>query len=108
METILRRTWLAEDAQGPSASSLQRVVRRVVLNTMLDRAGDARTTADVRQVVALHLEKLADQLESLEPSGNVANDALRAAAIREIEAFLDGEDVPANRTRYPVIALPWP
>jgi hypothetical protein len=53
METILRRTWLAEDAQGPSASSLQRVVRRVVLNTMLDRAGDARTTADVRQVVAL-------------------------------------------------------
>lgn len=108
METILERTWLAPTAQGPGALALQRVVRRVVLNTMLDRAGDARATADVRQVVALHLEMLAARLESSAPSGNVANDALRATALREIEAFFDGEDVPASRTRYPVIALPWP
>lgn len=108
METILNRTWLAPAAQGPSALALQRVVRRVVLNTMLDRAGDARATADVRQVVALHLQMLATRLESAPPSGNVANDALRAAALREIDAFFDGEDAPASRTRYPVIALPWP
>lgn len=108
METILRRTWIAPDAQGPSALALQRVVRRVVLNTMLDRAGDARASADVRQVVALHLEMLAARLDAAAPSGNVANDALRAAAIREIKGFMDGEDQPANRTRYAVIALPWP
>lgn len=108
METILRRTWFAPDAQGPGALALQRVVRRVVLNTMLDRAGDARATADVRQVVALHLEMLAERLEADAQSGNAANNALRAAALREIEAFMDGEDVPANRSRYPVIALPWP
>ncbi len=108
LTTILNRTWMAPDAQGPSALALQRVVRRVVLNTMLDRAGDPRTTADVRQVVALHLEKLKATLEAAGPSGNVPNDALRAAAIREIDAFLDGEDDPTKRTRYPVIALPWP
>jgi len=106
--TIVNRTWMAPDAQGPSAMALQRVVRRVVLNAMLDRAGDPRTTADVRQVVALHLEKLKASLEAAAPSGNVPNDALRAAAIREIDAFLDGEDDATKRTRYPVIALPWP
>jgi hypothetical protein len=108
MDTILQRSWYAPDAQDANARALQRVLRRVVLNTMLDRAGDARAPADVRQVVALHLEALQARLEGAAPSGNPAHDALRASALREIEAFFDGEDDPSKRTRYPVIALPWP
>jgi hypothetical protein len=105
---ILDRSWYAPDATTPSQQAMQRTLRRVVLNTMLDRAGDARAAADVRQVIALRLTQLHERLSGAAPTGHPANDALRAAAIRDIEAFVDGEDDPAKRTRYPVIALPWP
>ncbi len=105
---ILDRTWHAPDATTPSQQAMQRTVRRVALNAMLDRASDARASADVRQVIALRLTQLRQRLEGAAPSGNVANDALRAAAIRDIQAFEAGQDDPAKRTRYQVIALPWP
>jgi hypothetical protein len=88
--------------------ALRRVARRVALNTMLDRAGDQRASADVRQVVGFYLDALKDRLESEADAGGIADRALRLAAIREIEAFEDGEDDPTKRTRYPVIVLPWP
>lgn len=108
METILTRSWYAAEATTPSQQALQRVLRRVVLNTMLDRAGDARAAADVRQVVAFHLDALRQRLQAQGPTNVVANQALREAALREIAVFFDGRDDPAKRTRYPVIALPWP
>lgn len=108
METIVANTWNTADATTPSAQAMQRVVRRVVLNTMLDRAGDARVSADVRQVVALHLGALKQRLEGMPATRSVADQALREAAVREINAFLAGEDDATKRTRYPVIALPWP
>lgn len=108
METILNRSWYAAEATTPGQQALQRVLRRVVLNTMLDRAGDARASADVRQVVAFHLDALRQRLQAQGPTNVVANQALREAALREIAVFLDGRDDPTTRTRYPVIALPWP
>jgi hypothetical protein len=108
METILNRSWYAPDATTPSQQALQRALRRVVLNTMLDRAGDARADADVRQVVAYHLDALRQRLQGMAPTPAVANQALREAALREIAMYFDGDDDPAKRTRYPVIALPWP
>ncbi len=108
METILTRSWYAADATTPSQQALQRALRRVVLNTMLDRAGDARADADVRQVVAYHLDALRQRLQAQAPTPSVANQALREAALREIAQFFDGRDDPSKRTRYPVIALPWP
>lgn len=108
MQAILDRSWYAADATSPSQQALQRALRRVVLNTMLDRAGDARADADVRQVVAYHLDALRQRLQGMAPTPAVANQALREAALREIALFVDGRDDPAKRTRYPVIALPWP
>lgn len=108
MQTILDRTWYAPLPQTPSQAALQRAVRRVVLNTMLDRAGDARAAADVRQVVAFHLDALRKRLEGQAAVPSVAEQALREAAVREIEAFFDGEDDPTKRTRYTVLPLPWP
>jgi hypothetical protein len=76
--------------------------------TMLDRAGDARAAADVRQVVAFHLDALRKRLAAQAAVPSVAEQALREAAVREIEAFFDGEDDATKRTRYAVLPLPWP
>ena len=108
MATIVERTWSAPMPATTDAQAMRRVVRRVVLNTLLDRAGDSRASADVRQVAALHLVTLRQTLEGQADTGNVADRALRLAAIREIQAFERGEDDGAKRTRYPVITLPWP
>jgi hypothetical protein len=108
MQTILDRTWNSPVPQTPSQAALHRAVRRVVLNTMLDRAGDARAAADVRQVVAFHLDALRKRLAAQAAVPSVAEQALREAAVREIEAFFDGEDDATKRTRYAVLPLPWP
>jgi hypothetical protein len=106
-ESILQRTWSAAPATSANDQALQRAVRRVVLNTMLDRAGDARASADVRQVTAMFLQQLSDQVKAGRP-GPPAHRALDAAAVREIQAFFDGADNPATRSRFTVIPLPWP
>ena len=106
-QPIMERTWNAAPATSANDQALQRAVRRVVLNTMLDRAGDARASADVRQVTAMFLQQLADRLEDGR-EGPPAHRALDAAAVREIEAFFDGEDDPTKRSRFTVIPLPWP
>ena len=108
MEGILQRSWYAPDATTPSQQAMQRTLRRVVLNTMLDRASDPRTSADVRQVVAWHLDALQRRLERQAPNPSVADDALRETALRDIARFEDGRDDPSTRTRYTVIPLPWP
>ncbi len=108
LQAVLDRTWYAPTPADPNAQALRRAVQRVVLNTMLDRAGDARASADVRQVVAFHLELLQEQLADAGPARPLADRALRAAARREIAQFFDGRDDPTQRTRYSVIPLPWP
>jgi len=108
IEAIVTRTWYAPTPSEPDAQALRRVTRRVALNTLLDRAGDVRASADVRQVVAFNLVALKERLQSQADAGGVADRALRLAAIREIEAFERGEDDPTKRTRYRVIVLPWP
>jgi hypothetical protein len=108
LQAVLDRTWLASTPTGPNNQALRRAVNRVVLNTMLDRAGDPRASADVRQVVAYHLELLHGRLDGTDQTGPLADRALRAAARREIAQFFDGRDDPTKRTRYPVIPLPWP
>lgn len=108
VEAILNATWYAPTPSDTEGQALRRVTRRVALNTMLDRAGDQRASADVRQVVGFYLVALKERLQSQVDAGGVADRALRLAAIREIEAFERGEDDPTKRTRYPVIVLPWP
>lgn len=107
LNTVVERTWGAPVPSDPNEQAIQRAVQRVVLNTLLDRAGDRQALPDVRQVSALHLEQLAERIKGM-TDGTLAERALRASALREIEAFFDGEDDPAQRSRFRVIPLPWP
>lgn len=108
LQTVVDRSWHSQTPRTPNEQALRRAVQRVVLNTMLDRAGDARTSADVRQVVAMHLRQLSERLAAMPAGGPPADQALRESAVREIEAFFDGEDDLTKRSRFTVIPLPWP
>lgn len=107
LSTIVKRSWGTAAAADPGAQLLRRTVQRVVLNTLLDRAGDKQALAEVRQAAEWQLKQLEDQLEAA-TGGSAADQALRATALREIEAYFDGDDQPANRSRFRVIPLPWP
>jgi hypothetical protein len=107
LTTIVARTWGAAPSTDGQTQSLRRTVQRVVLNTLLDRAGDKSALPDVRAVAALQLELL-DKRLAAQTGGSAADRALRASARREIEAFFDGEDDPSARSRFRVIPLPWP
>lgn len=107
IQAIVDRSWGAPPAEDPHTQSLRRVVQRVVLNTLLDRAGDKDALPDVRAVTAMHLEQLDKRIEAM-AGGSPADRALRATARREIARALEGEDDPATRTRFDVLPLPWP
>ena len=105
ISTILDRTWYAPRGAQPV---IQRAVERATLDALLDLAGDARAMPEVRAIASLHLERLMDRLEDAEDGPVNPATAHARAAVRDIERFLDGEDVPAQRTRFPVLPLPWP
>ncbi|MCE9601597.1 MAG: zinc-dependent metalloprotease [Gemmatimonadetes bacterium] len=107
LQAIVDRTWGAAASDDPHVQSLRRTVQRVVLNTLLDRAGDKEALPDVRAVAAMHLEQI-DQRLAAATGGSPADRALRASARREIARALAGEDDPATRTRFEVLPLPWP
>jgi hypothetical protein len=107
MGTVVARTWGAAPVAEPNAQALRRTVQRVVLNTLLDRAGDERALADVRQAADWHLQKLDERIAKL-TGGSPADQALRASARREIARYFEGVDDPAKRSRFTVIPLPWP
>ena len=106
MRTVVARSWGAAAGATPNERALRRTVQVVVLNTLLDRAGDARALPEVRATMALYLEAIAQQLAT---EGGTADDrAHRRQAARDIARFLDGDDDPATRSRFAVIPLPWP
>ncbi|MEY4608701.1 MAG: hypothetical protein RL625_918, partial [Gemmatimonadota bacterium] len=105
--TILDRTWGAAPTTDFQTQTLRRLAQRVVLNTMLDRAGDKQAMPDVRAVTESHLRRLAEQLQGMS-GGLYPDQALRMQAMREILQYFQGEDDPASRTRFPVLPLPWP
>jgi hypothetical protein len=105
--TIIDRTWGAAPSTDFQTQTLRRVAQRVVLNTMLDRAGDKQAMPDVRAVTESHLRRLAEQLQGMS-GGLYPDQALRMQAMREILQYFQGDDDPASRTRFPVLPLPWP
>ncbi len=107
LTALVDRTWGSPVPSTPNEQALRRAVQRVVLNTMLDRAGDARALPDVRQVTEHHLSALATRLAAA-TGGPLPDRALRAAAQREIARYFEGGDEPSKRSRFAVIPLPWP
>ena len=107
LSQVVRRTWGAPATSAANAQALRRTVQRVVLNTLLDRAGDQRALAEVRQGAEWQLQRLDDLLKA-RTGGTAADLALRATARREIRRYFDGDDDPTKRSRFAVIPLPWP
>ncbi|HMN08778.1 MAG TPA: zinc-dependent metalloprotease [Gemmatimonadaceae bacterium] len=107
LKTVVDRTWGAAPDGEPAAQVLRRTVQRVVLNTLLDRAGDKQALAEVRQAAEWQLQQLDARMAAMS-GGSVGDQALRASARREIARYFAGEDDPAARSRFAVIPLPWP
>lgn len=107
IRTLVNRTWGATPSVNSGHQALRRAVQQVVLNTLLDRAGDKEALAEVRSICAMHLDLLKSRL-SAASGGSPADRAHRAAAIRDINRFFAGEDNPETRSRFAVIPLPWP
>ena len=107
IRTIVNRTWGAPASPNGGHQALRRAVRQVVLNTLLDRAGDRQAMAEVRALSALHLDLLRTRLSGM-TGGSVADRAQRTAAIRQITRFFEGEDDRETRSRFAVVPLPWP
>jgi hypothetical protein len=108
MEVVVDRSWGAGSSPDPGDGALRRVVQRVVLNTLLDRAGDAQATPEVRAAAEHHLALLQESLGGALDQGSVEEQAHRAMALRDVVRYFAGEDDPASRSRYPVVPLPWP
>jgi hypothetical protein len=107
VRTLVNRTWGATPSPNGGPQALRRAVQQVVLNTLLDRAGDKEALAEVRSICAMHLDLLKNRL-SAASGGSPADRAHRASAIRDINRFFAGEDDPEARSRFAVIPLPWP
>jgi hypothetical protein len=107
MGTVVTRTWGAAPAAEPNAQALRRTVQRVVLNSLLDLAGNKDALAEVRQAAEWQLRKLDERIAGM-TGGSAADQALRASARREIARYLEGGDDPKQRSRFAVIPLPWP
>jgi hypothetical protein len=111
--TVIDRVWGAAPTSNAGHQALRRVVQQVVLNTMLDRAGDTASLGEVRASMEMgldHLKKLltARATGSEADIGLMADKALREKAIRDINRYFEGNDDPKTRSRYAVIPLPWP
>lgn len=110
LDEVLRT--IVDDAFGdpastPRAQALRRVVQQVTVATMLDRASDPRTMAQVRSQVEFHLTRLDARLKAL-VVGAPEDQALRATIRRDIARYFAGEDDPTKRSRYAIVPLPWP
>ncbi|MES2177037.1 MAG: zinc-dependent metalloprotease [Gemmatimonadota bacterium] len=105
--TVVGRTWGAAPSANTGTQALRRTTQQVVLNTMLDRAGDAQALPDVRATIEMHLEALKNRLSAAN-GGTAADRALRAKAVRDIKRYFDGQDDAKTRSRFAVLPLPWP
>ncbi|HEX4935672.1 MAG TPA: zinc-dependent metalloprotease [Gemmatimonadaceae bacterium] len=105
---VVERTWGAPLSGDANARALRRTVQRVVLNTLLDRAGDKQALAEVRQAAEWALSELDTRLAPQPSTFTIADEALRASARRDIARYFAGDDDPATRSRFRVIPLPWP
>jgi len=105
--TVVDRTWGAAPAANAGHQALRRATQQVVLNTLLDRAGDTAALAEVRAVMEMHLAALRARLAGA-TAGSAADRAHRAKAVRDIARYFDGQDDPKTRSRFAVIPLPWP
>jgi hypothetical protein len=104
---VIDRVWGAPASTNGGSQALRRAVQQVVLNTLLDRAGDAEALPEVRATLELQLAALRARLGAA-TGGTAADRAMRAKAVRDIDRYFEGQDDPRTRSRFAVLPLPWP
>jgi hypothetical protein len=104
---IVERTWGAARQGTATDEPLRRVAQRAAVDGIMDLAGDADATSQVRAIAAHQLTVLGSRLAQ-NPGTGAEDRALRATARRDIERFLDGRDARESRSRPSPIPLPWP
>lgn len=107
IDAIVRRTWGVATPTSVAERAVLRAAQRAALDQLLDLAGDIRAMPDVRAQAYAAVRQLDAQLGA--PALHTAPERAHIAlARRDIARFMAGDDVPAQRPRYPVITLPWP
>ena len=103
---IVDRTWGAP-AAAPHAA-LQRVTQRVVLDELIDLAGDRNATVQARAGAEWGLRRIQRLLQ--QPAARTASadaQAHRALALADVQRFLDRREGPAPKSE-PLTAPPGP
>ncbi|HEX6252299.1 MAG TPA: hypothetical protein VFZ56_12825, partial [Gemmatimonadaceae bacterium] len=103
---LLDVTWGAPTAGDAHDSALRRVAQRATVDALLDLAGNAAATSEVRATAEHHLARLRE-LASRGGAGG-AEQGHRAAVRRDIERYFEGRDDRAARPRPAPVPLPWP
>jgi hypothetical protein len=109
LSMLVDATWgPASGVRVPAEDAvLRRVAQRAALDGLLDLAGSPDATAEVRAVTEHHLAALHARLAA-SPGGSAEERGHRAAARRDVERYLAGQDDRARRPRPDPIPLPWP
>jgi hypothetical protein len=107
-EALVAATWGAPQAADAQDAVLRRVAQRAVLDGLLDLAGSADATAEVRAAVEAQLAQLRARIATPAAGQTPEEQGHRAAAWRDIERHFAGEDDRARRPRPDRIPLPWP
>jgi hypothetical protein len=107
IRAIVARTWGVATPAKADERAMLRASQRAALDALLDLAGDGKAMPDVRAAAIAHVRQLQAKLATV-PAADAAAASHIAAAKFDIQRFLDGNDKPELRPRYPVLVLPWP
>ncbi len=109
LTSLVQRTWGVAYAESASQRSVLRATQRVVVDELLDLAGDSRALPDVRASAHAHVVQLDALLNKLIATTASAEERAHIALARhDIARYLAGQDTPSQRPRYQVVTLPWP
>jgi hypothetical protein len=107
VEMLVERSWGGPPESDATHELTRRAVQRVVLNALLDLAGNPAATPEVRAAAEYHLVQLHGRLSAASGGGSEER-AHRAMASRDLDRYFAGNDEPDSRSRFPVVSLPWP
>jgi hypothetical protein len=107
LAALVADTWGQPTPRGAEEAALRRVAQRAALDGLLDLAGSAAATPEVRAGAELQLSRLRTQLGRA-AAGTAADQGHRETALRDINRYFDGRDDRDRRPRPEPIRLPWP
>jgi hypothetical protein len=99
IDRLLGATWLVGPPSGDYEKAVARTVESVVLNKLIDLAGQREASTDVRAAASASLERLAELIADRVEPGDAPERAHHRLALDEITRFLDRPHRPAEDPR---------